>query len=32
MAMFKVFQDGSLPLFHLNFETIILLPKKKDAI
>jgi hypothetical protein len=28
MAMFKAFQDGSLPLFHLNFGTIILLPEK----
>jgi hypothetical protein len=29
MSMFRAFQDGPLPLFHLNFGTIILLPKKK---
>jgi hypothetical protein len=32
MAMFKAFQDGSLPLFHLDFGTIILITKKDDAI
>ena len=32
MAMFSAFQEGHLPLFHLNFGTIILLPKKEDAI
>jgi hypothetical protein len=32
MAIFKAFQDESLPLFHLNFGTIILLPKKEDGI
>jgi hypothetical protein len=32
MALFKDFQDGKLPLFQLNFGTIILLPKKEDAI
>jgi hypothetical protein len=29
MAMFVAFQRNALPLFHLNFGTIILLPKKK---
>jgi hypothetical protein len=29
MDLFKAFQDGSLPLFQLNFGTIILLPKKE---
>jgi hypothetical protein len=32
MALFTAFQEGSLLLFHLNFRTIILLPKKEDAI
>jgi hypothetical protein len=32
MALFKDFQDGNLPLYHLNFRTIILLPKKEDAV
>jgi hypothetical protein len=32
MAMFLAFQRGELPLFHLNFGTIILLPKKENAI
>jgi hypothetical protein len=32
MAMFVAFQRGELPLFHLNFGTIILLPKKENAI
>jgi hypothetical protein len=31
MAMFIAFQNGELPLFHLNFRTIILLPKKENA-
>jgi hypothetical protein len=30
--MFVAFQRGELPLFHLNFGTIILLPKKENAI
>jgi hypothetical protein len=30
--MFVAFHRGELPLFHLNFGTIILLPKKEDAI
>jgi hypothetical protein len=29
MAMFADFQRNELPLFHLNFGTIVLLPKKK---
>jgi hypothetical protein len=32
MAMFFAFQRNELPLFHLNFGTIILLPKKENAI
>jgi hypothetical protein len=32
MTLFKDFQDGKLALFHLKFGTIVLLPKKKDAI
>ena len=32
MAMFKGFQKGELPLFHLNFGIIILLPTKEDVI
>ena len=32
MAMFYSFQKGELPLFHLNFGTIILLPKKENAV
>jgi hypothetical protein len=32
MAMFAAFQEGDLPLFHLNFGTIILLPKKQNVI
>ena len=32
MEMFDAFHKGELPLFHLNFGTIILLPKKEDAI
>jgi len=31
MAVFKEFHQGNLPLQSLNFGTIILLPKKKDA-
>jgi hypothetical protein len=31
MAMLFSFQKGELPLFHLNFGTIILLPKKVNA-
>jgi hypothetical protein len=30
--MFESFERGDLPLFHLNFGTIILLPKKENAI
>jgi hypothetical protein len=30
--MFVAFHKGELPLFHLNFSTIILLPKKENAI
>jgi hypothetical protein len=30
--MFASFHDGDLPLFHLNYGTIILLPKKENAI
>ena len=29
--MFRDFQKGEFPLFHLNFGTIILLPKKENA-
>lgn len=29
--MFVALQNGELPLFHLNFGTIILLPKKENA-
>jgi hypothetical protein len=32
MAMFYVFQRHELPLFHLNFDTIILLPKKENDV
>jgi hypothetical protein len=32
MEMFAAFHTGELPLFHLNFGTIILLPKKDGAI
>ena len=31
MALFMEFYEGNLPLHSLNFGTIILLPKKKDA-
>jgi hypothetical protein len=29
VAMFECFHRGELPLFHLNYGTIIFLPKKK---
>jgi hypothetical protein len=32
MEMFSSFHKGELPLFHLNFGTIILLPQKENAI
>ena len=32
MNLFKAFQLGELPLFHLNYGNIILLPKKENAI
>jgi hypothetical protein len=32
MSMFRAFYKGDLPLFHLNFGTIILLTKKVNAI
>ena len=32
MNMFESFQKGELPLFHLNYGNIILLPKKENAI
>ena len=32
MNMFGSFQKGELPLFHLNYGNIILLPKKENAI
>jgi hypothetical protein len=32
MALFKEFHNGSLPLFHLNYGIIMLLPKNKEAI
>jgi len=31
MALFEDFHNGTLPLFSLNFGTIILLPKCKEA-
>jgi mannosylglycoprotein endo-beta-mannosidase len=31
MSLFTYFHQGALPLNRLNFGTIILLPKKKDA-
>jgi hypothetical protein len=31
MALFKDFYEDKLPLFSLNFGTIILLPKQKEA-
>ena len=32
MPMFHDFFDGHLELFHLNFGTITLLPKKNEAV
>jgi hypothetical protein len=32
MALFKELHNGSLPLFHLNYGIITLLPKNKEAI
>jgi hypothetical protein len=32
MALFKEFHMGSLPLYSLNFRTIILLPKYAEAV
>lgn len=32
MNMFKSFQRGELPLFQHNYDTIILLPKKENAV
>jgi hypothetical protein len=32
MAMFLAFQRRDLPLYHLHFGTIILLPKKENVI
>jgi hypothetical protein len=32
MAMFYAFQRNELPLFHNNFGTIILLPKKENVV
>jgi hypothetical protein len=32
MNMFDMFHSGDLPLFYLNFGTIILLPKKENDI
>jgi hypothetical protein len=32
MSMFRAFYKGELPLFHLKFGAIILLPKKENAI
>jgi hypothetical protein len=32
MEMFSSFHKGELPLFRLNFGTIILLPKKENAV
>jgi exonuclease III len=32
MRLFQAFQKGELPLFHLNFGTIVLLPKKENAL
>jgi hypothetical protein len=31
MRLFEAFQNGNLPLFHLNYGTIVLLPRKEDA-
>jgi hypothetical protein len=32
MCLFERFRQGNLPLFHLNYGTIVLLPKKENAI
>jgi hypothetical protein len=32
LDLFVAFHKGELPLFHLNFGTIVLLPKKENAI
>ena len=32
MGLFRDFQRGDLPLFHLNFGTIIFLPKKEHEV
>ena len=32
MGLFRDFQRGDLPLFHLNFGTIIFLPKKENEV
>jgi hypothetical protein len=32
MALFKEFHKGSLPLYNLNFGTIILLPKCAEVV
>jgi hypothetical protein len=32
MALFKEFHEGNVPLFHLNYGIITLLPKQKEAI
>jgi hypothetical protein len=32
MRMFQKFQQGKLPLFHLNHGTVILLPKKENVV
>jgi hypothetical protein len=32
MMMFESFQHGNLPLFHLNYGTFVLLPKKENVI
>jgi hypothetical protein len=32
MALFREFHNGSLPIYSLNFGTIILIPKSKDVV
>jgi hypothetical protein len=32
MRLFEAFQQDNLPLFHLNYRTIFLLPKKENDI
>jgi hypothetical protein len=32
MRLFEVSQKGELPLFHLNYGTIVLLPKKENDV